>query len=278
MEEELDLKENYSFDRIKISSKDWRKTLMYNEITHVPHSLSQKDFEHLRKNNSFVISDIYYSFKKNTFWLNLICGSILLIVSALFLYWSTKNYAVLYWESLILPGIFGILGLLMISIELSKEKTGFILHRQTGLLSYPNGWWNKPVIVKFKNSNIRLSILGKSLALKAIRPGVMNGYYILSTFHPLNFWSFMVWYMDKNRPLPPGDAFDEFRERDFQRRKAEGFPPPLYPSYVPTPEATPEQQAERDQYWEERFTVDQSGETLRHLWICDDHLRENRNK
>ena len=61
--------------------------------------------------------------------------------------------------------------------------------------------------------------------------------------------------MDKNRPLPPGDAFDPYRERDFLRRKAEGFPPPLYKSYVPTPEATPEQQKEREQYWtDEQYT------------------------
>ena len=45
--------------------------------------------------------------------------------------------------------------------------------------------------------------------------------------------------MDKNRPLPPGELFDPYREADFQRRKAEGFPKPLYPSDIPTPEATP---------------------------------------
>ena len=60
------------------------------------------------------------------------------------------------------------------------------------------------------------------------------------------FWDFVVWYMDKNRPLPPGTAFDPYREADFQRRKAEGFPKPLYGSIIETPEATPEQQAERE--------------------------------
>lgn len=57
--------------------------------------------------------------------------------------------------------------------------------------------------------------------------------------------SFYSWYMDKNRPLPPGTAFDPYREKDFERRKAEGFPKPLYKSNIPTPEATPEQQTER---------------------------------
>ncbi len=62
-------------------------------------------------------------------------------------------------------------------------------------------------------------------------------------------WSFYVWYMDKNRPLPPGTAFDPYRQADFERRKAEGFPKPLYKSFIPTPEATPEQQAEREKFW-----------------------------
>src|SRR5690554_660781 len=38
--------------------------------------------------------------------------------------------------------------------------------------------------------------------------------------------SFLTWCMDKNRPLPPGKPFDPFREKDFQRRKREKFPPP----------------------------------------------------
>jgi len=74
---------------------------------------------------------------------------------------------------------------------------------------------------------------------------------------PKENWSFFVWYMDKNRPLPPGSAFDEFREQDFERRKAEGFPPPLYKSVVPTIETTPEQQQEREKYWkDEDYMVD----------------------
>jgi hypothetical protein len=55
--------------------------------------------------------------------------------------------------------------------------------------------------------------------------------------------------MDKNRPLPPCKELDPYRERDFERRKAEGFPLPLYISQIHTPEATPEQQRERDKVW-----------------------------
>ena len=45
------------------------------------------------------------------------------------------------------------------------------------------------------------------------------------------------------------EPFDPYREKDFQRRKKEKFPPPLYPASIPTPEATPAQQKEREKYW-----------------------------
>ena len=51
-----------------------------------------------------------------------------------------------------------------------------------------------------------------------------------------DWFSFYVWYMDRNRPLPPGTAFDLYRESDYERRKNEGLPEPLYPSIIKTPE------------------------------------------
>jgi len=91
---------------------------------------------------------------------------------------------------------------------------------------------------------------------------LFDGGYVDMSMFPIHndaqeTWSYYVWYMDKNRPLPPGSAFDAFREKDFERRKAEGFPPPLYKSVVPTVEATPEQQQERENYWkDEDYMVD----------------------
>jgi hypothetical protein len=43
-------------------------------------------------------------------------------------------------------------------------------------------------------------------------------------------WSFYTQYMDKNRPLPLGSALDEYREKDFERRRRIGYKAPLYPS------------------------------------------------
>lgn len=57
--------------------------------------------------------------------------------------------------------------------------------------------------------------------------------------------SLLVWYMDRNRPLPPGVVFDEFRMEDFEHRKEQKFPKPLFNADFETPEATVKQQAER---------------------------------
>lgn len=87
-----------------------------------------------------------------------------------------------------------------------------------------------------------------SFQLQIIRPNkwqtfAIVGYIGLDCYSNM---SFITWYMDKNRPLPPRTAFDPYREQDFERRKAEGFPKSLYPSDIPTPESTPEQQKERE--------------------------------
>ncbi len=69
-------------------------------------------------------------------------------------------------------------------------------------------------------------------------------YKYLNTSDIESYWNFIVWYMDKNRPLPPGTAFDKYRQRDFERRKAEGFPLPLYESVITISEFNDVQQLE----------------------------------
>ncbi|NDV67246.1 hypothetical protein D0T60_18685, partial [Bacteroides sp. 224] len=59
---------------------------------------------------------------------------------------------------------------------------------------------------------------------------------VLSLGHVYEITSLCVWFMDKNRPLPPGSVFDPYREADYLRRKEMGFPMPLYHSAIETPE------------------------------------------
>ena len=174
---------------------------------------------------------------------------------------------VFFLGSIFVFGLFQIIKTILV-----KEKI-VVLDRSKGLFAYPDFGINKRIVTRFEDLVLFIVNVGKTAApyLKAPQTKFTN--FTLTAIDVLDDLSFFVWYMDKNRPLPPGDAFDEFRERDFQRRKAEGFPPPLYPSYVSTPEATPEQQAERDKYWEERFTTDENGKILRHFWVRDNSLK-----
>ena len=110
-----------------------------------------------------------------------------------------------------------------------------ILDRLNGIITFPNVFYGKPITIPFDKvlAALKLNGMGAPVSL---------GFYhhkILATnidldYSPKSSWSFIVWYMDKNRPLPPGEAFDPYREKDFHRRKAEGFLPPLYKSNIPT--------------------------------------------
>ncbi|WP_282132505.1 hypothetical protein [Cellulophaga baltica] len=134
----------------------------------------------------------------------------------------------------------------------TMPKKEQILNRKDGLITFTGFYWQPNVTMAFTNAIFSYSTGGEdatgSFMLQVIRP--TKGY----TFELFGAGggdcyddiSFITWYMDKNRPLPPGDAFDEYRLQDFERRKAEGFPRPLYPSNIPTPEATIGQQKERE--------------------------------
>ncbi|KAF9658718.1 hypothetical protein ABHQ57_14350 [Tenacibaculum sp. ZH5_bin.1] len=142
-----------------------------------------------------------------------------------------------------------LLGTFFIVYHYTRPKKELVLNRLEGLITIPNTLYFKPYTMPFKDALAAWSV--KNSGINPTGPS-------LSLLHPNGFtstdvmgheviedWSFIVWYMDKNRPLPPGSAFDEYRQADFERRKAAGFPMPLYPSSIPTPEATQEQQAER---------------------------------
>ena len=135
-------------------------------------------------------------------------------------------------------------------------KKYMIFNRKKGLFTFPDWFYMKPHTVAFAKHN-KFFWTGTGGASGAAGQQLVtappkSARSIWINIHVTGFsgsWSFMLWYMDKNRPLPPGTAFDPYREQDFLRRKAEGFPPPLFKSTFPTPEATPEQNAERRKYW-----------------------------
>ena len=125
-----------------------------------------------------------------------------------------------------------------------------ILNREEGTISMPCAFKKENLVISFEEGEgiVKFTAGGGAapdVYLVFLHKNRKKGGH-LSHSDIYAFWEFVVWYMDKNRPLPPGTAFDPYREADFQRRKAERFPKPLYKSYIPTPEATRRQQLERE--------------------------------
>ncbi len=173
------------------------------------------------------------------------------IIIGLWLLWAVEISS-----QLIVPVIF-ILGgsfWLVYGIFVKKNYKIFELNRLEGLVTYPDNFFRPPLKGKFKDLKVVIAITGSIDGyvdreyLKFVNTFKPRKIDLLYTFYgdPKKDWSLYVWYMDKNRPLPPGTAFDPYRQKDFERRKNEGFPRPLYPSNIPTPEVTPEQQQERE--------------------------------
>ena len=172
------------------------------------------------------------------------------------------------WVSLVV-GILPAIISLILGYILPKDKQ-IVFHRHNGILELHGAFFDKPHHIPFNDvpaffaPNGTAGLFHWTLKVKrSFKP------ISIKDFFPIDIdifleggwqaWSYWVWYMDRNRPLPPGDALDEFREADFQRRKSEGFPPPLYKSRIPTPEATPEQQIEREMYWrDEEYLVQEN--------------------
>ncbi len=128
----------------------------------------------------------------------------------------------------------------------TKEQK-VIFDRQRGLVQVPGSFWQRPQLIRFNELHAVMSMMsrfgggGMFVVLRKNRT-FADKYLDNSILMPffsgraLQLWSFWVWYMDKNRPLPFGEALDPYRQRDYERRKAEGFPEPLYPSLIKTPE------------------------------------------
>ena len=150
---------------------------------------------------------------------------------------------------ILIPFLF--ISLIFLVIHYLAPVKEIVMDRLNGKITYPRWFGNKEHrTIQFDSLHVyetmtttgSFAVNGKKILIKDRKYGYG---WNLETTKTKEYWSFMVWYMDKNRPLPPGSAFDPYRQQDFERRKAEGFPLPLYPSSFDTQEATPAQQKER---------------------------------
>jgi len=109
-----------------------------------------------------------------------------------------------------------------------------ILDRLNGIITFPGFLYGKAITMPFEEvlAEVRGGYGAGMATLALLHQNKLTAYSAILESTPLQSWSFMVWYMDKNRPLPPGKVFDPYRKRDYERRKAEGFPEPLYESWI----------------------------------------------
>lgn len=110
----------------------------------------------------------------------------------------------------------------------------YVFDRMNQTVTLPTGLLHKPKTYRFTElfpvvGSVwsQFGPMGVHLALCVRKGGY--GHMVGIGKPPWKSWSWLVWYMDKNRPLPPGTALDTYREKDRQRRKQEGDPEPLFP-------------------------------------------------
>ena len=120
----------------------------------------------------------------------------------------------------------------------THPKKILILDRLNGIITFPGFLYGKPITMSFEEvlAEVRGGYGAGMATLALLHQNKLTAYSAILESTPLQSWSFMVWYMDKNRPLPPGKVFDPYRQKDYERRKKEGFPKPLYQSWIATPE------------------------------------------
>lgn len=125
--------------------------------------------------------------------------------------------------------------ILALLYALYAPKKLVILDRETGLFTFPTILINlHPETFPFNKAIAFWNITPSHFVMLGIKNSENNRTSMLlsgcqGSDHS-KMWSFFVWYMDKNRPLPPGTAFDPYRQADYERRKAEGFPPHFIPA------------------------------------------------
>ena len=209
--------------------KKVRKFKLYKYLPHTiferPSDTEKISFEYgtIRADDQFYINDLKYGLWY--IYLYLAAGCFFISIIGLT---SDK-------DPIFFTIIFFLIGCFCILYYYKHPKKLLILDRLNGLVTYPGFLYSKPYTMSFSDVVAKIVSSGGRASLVFYHYNGITGTSISAgDYIPIRNWSFIVWYMDKNRPLPPGEAFDPYREKDFHRRKAEGFLPPLYKSNIPT--------------------------------------------
>ena len=207
----------------------WRREFLPHIIVERPLGIGEEC-----KENGFIRADDQFFIMNNSVALgnfHLYIGLVLFLV-ALFLFGEGTNTEITLSASSFLIGSFYII------YNFTHPKKILILDRLNGIITFPGFLYGKPITMPFEEvlAEVRGGYGAGMATLALLHQNKLTAYSAILESTPLQSWSFMVWYMDKNRPLPPGKVFDPYRQKDYERRKKEGSPKPLYQSWIATPE------------------------------------------
>ena len=206
----------------------WKRKFLPHIIVELPHGINKlpKDTDVKRADDQFFIVD-----DSSVLGIMYLCIGIALFFATLF-FWGESNTEITLSASSFLIGSFHII------YKFTHPKKILILDRLNGIITFPGFLYGKAITMPFEEvlAEVRGGYGAGSPTLALLHQNKLTAYSAILESTPLQSWSFIVWYMDKNRPLPPGKVFDPYRQKDYERRKKEGFPKPLYQSWIATPE------------------------------------------
>lgn len=220
-------------DRIR-STKEWLSPNYHNENIFIFKNRDLKSPDIVQLDDKRFVEDATVPFWGAWVWAAiatfiLAAGIIPGIWSIFSFYSGPKNehplWVIIYWtifagglSSVALPPTM----LAFVYLFKRPQKRLMIFDRENGTVTLPPRFWGEHEVVPFAE-----------LKVKRIRNlGSIVNFHVLAAFRPsdgqaIEFglvqdnwkdWGFYCWYMDKNRPLPPGEVFAPYRERDEERR------------------------------------------------------------
>ena len=185
-------------------------------------------------------------------------GFSLLLLFLIIGIFNSGGFENLYKTLLSINYIFSIpisIGLYYLLLYFIGGKKEIVYNRKENTITYPISKFNKntatipfkyfefyKILIDDSNHKSSHSLITIDKNNTNIISGVFNVY---SGIHSIDFYSFIIWYMDKSRPLPPCEVFDLYRDIDYNNRKEKNFLKPLYSKKFRTPENTRKKQKER---------------------------------
>ncbi|MDE0536769.1 hypothetical protein, partial [Tenacibaculum sp. L6] len=183
-----------------------------------PRDLGQKDIN-MKYSDYIFFDDNFLVTKTSYFIIPIIFGGASLILSLLLIFPLNEPRDVADWSVLVIS-VFCTMFFVIFGLTMPKKE--HILNRKDGLITFTGFFWQKDITMEFNKVEFAYSTGGEDLVggfqLQIIRPNKWQTFAIAGYIGSECYsnMSFITWYMDKNRPLPPGEAFDPYRQQDFE--------------------------------------------------------------